>query len=395
MTISSNLNEQLLTFYPYFSHFALKMRPAPRNSYDGDVDFSVLALQDADFRTHLKSNNQLDFSDPAAVKCCAQRERWRFVATDIDEKNLSYARQNILANNLKSRIRPLLTDPNDPLIPLDALGLDRITFTICNPPFYSSATDLLSSASAKSRPPHSACTGSPIEMVTLGGEVAFVTRMITESQHLQERCQWYTSMLGKYSSLGLIVEELKERGVGNWAVKEFVQGEKTRRWGVGWSWGRRRPREDVARGVSGSIPKHLLPFPSEFNFEIPTTSVDLVGSKISALLEGLDLRWRYRSQISTGVGFAKANVWSRAARRQRKREAVGGGELIEKSDDDDGNDDDDDDDDDEGIEEATLGFKIQLARGSEVVAVSIRWLQGVDCVLFESFCGMVKRQMAI
>ena len=146
--------------------------------------------------------------------------------------------------------------------------------------------------------------------------------------------------------------------------------------------------QDVARGVSSSIPKHLLPFPSEFNFEIPTASVDLVGSKISALLEGLGLQWRYRAQISTGVGFARANVWSRAARRQRQREAAdGGGEVREKS-------DDDDNDDEEGIEEAALGFKIQLARGSEVVAVSIRWLQGVDCVLFESFCGMVKRQMA-
>lgn len=143
--------------------------------------------------------------------------------------------------------------------------------------------------------------------------------------------------------------------------------------------------KDVARGVSGSIPKHLLPFPSEFNFAIPTTSVDLVGSKISALFEGLDLQWRYRSQISTGVGFAKANVWSRAARRQQMREAAGGGDLIEKSDDDDDNDD----------EEAALGFNIQLSRGSEGVAVSVRWLQGVDCVLFESFCGMVKRQMAI
>ena len=111
-----------------------------------------------------------------------------------------------------------------------------------------------------------------------------------------------------------------------------------------------------------------------------------MGSKIGALLEGLDLQWRYRSQISTGVGFARANVWSRAARRQRQREAAGGGEVREKS--------DDDDNDDERIEEAALGFKIQLARGSEVVAVSIRWLQGVDCVLFESFCGMVKRQMA-
>ena len=80
-------------------------------------------------------------------------------------------------------------------------------------------------------------------MVTPGGEVAFVTRIMEESQHLKQRCQWYTSMLGKYSSLGLIVEELKKKGVVNWAVKEFVQGGKTRRWGVGWSWDMRRPRE--------------------------------------------------------------------------------------------------------------------------------------------------------
>lgn len=83
------------------------------------------------------------------------------------------------------------------------------------------------------------------------------------------------------------------------------------------------------------------------------------------------------------MGFARANVWSRAARRQQKREAADGGDLTEKS-----------DDDDEEVEEAALGFKIQLTKESEVVAVSVRWLQGVDSVLFESFCGMVKRQMA-
>ncbi|KAL8846883.1 MAG: hypothetical protein Q9221_008049 [Calogaya cf. arnoldii] len=313
------------------------MHPAPRTIYDQDVDFSILALQDSDFKTQSQ--------------------------IDIDEKNLSYARQNILANNLKSRIRPLHTKPNDPLIPLDALGLENITFTICNPPFYSSPADLLSSAASKSRPPHSTCTGSPIEMVTPGSETAFVARMITESQQLRERCQWYTTMLGKYSSLDVVVEELKKRGVVNWAVKEFVQGGKTRRWGVGWSWGMRRPRE--------------------FKFEVPTTSIDLVGMKISALLEGLDLRWRYRAQISTGVGFAKANVWSRAARRQQKRDAADGGDLTEKS----------DDDDDEEVEKMALGFKIYLARENEVITVSIRWLQGNDSVLFESFCGVVRRQI--
>ena len=46
-------------------------------------------------------------------------------ATDIDEKNIEYARSNIIRNNLKPRIRPLRTKPTDSLIPLDALGLER------------------------------------------------------------------------------------------------------------------------------------------------------------------------------------------------------------------------------------------------------------------------------
>lgn len=45
--------------------------------------------------------------------------------TDIDEKNMNYAKRNIVQNSLKSRIRPLKTKPNDPLIPLDAFGLKR------------------------------------------------------------------------------------------------------------------------------------------------------------------------------------------------------------------------------------------------------------------------------
>lgn len=78
-------------------------------------------------------------------------------------------------------------------------------------------------------------------MVTPGGEVAFVTRMIEESCRLKDRVQWYTTMLGKFGSVGTMVEKLKERGISNWAVKEFVQGTRTRRWGVAWSWGDMRP----------------------------------------------------------------------------------------------------------------------------------------------------------
>lgn len=112
---------------------------------------------------------------------------------------------------------------------------------MCNPPFYASTADLITSAAAKSRPPHSACTGADVEMVTPGGEVAFVSRMIDESKSLRERCQWYTSMLGKYSSVETIVQNFRGVGVTNWAVKDLVQGNKTKRWAVAWSWGNLRP----------------------------------------------------------------------------------------------------------------------------------------------------------
>lgn len=52
-----------------------------------------------------------------------------------------------------------------------------------------------------------------------------------------------------------------------------------------------------------------------------------------------------------------------------------------------------DDGDDE--EEPALGFKVQVSQEGEGggVEVRIRWLRGRDSVLFESFCGMLVRQL--
>ena len=138
-----------------------------------------------------------------------------------------------------------------------------------NPPFYPDENSLLASAASKARPPNSACTGAPVEMVTPGGETAFIQRIISESVLLKDRCQWFTSMLGKHSSVEIVVEELKKVGVENWAVKDLVQGKKTRRWCVGWSWWGRRPDLDTARGDAGaSLGKAVLPFPPEYVLEV-------------------------------------------------------------------------------------------------------------------------------
>jgi 23S rRNA (adenine1618-N6)-methyltransferase len=138
---------------------------------------------------------------------------------------------------------------------------------MCNPPFYESKAEMLTSAAAKQRPAFTACTGSETEMVTRGGEVAFASRMVDESLVLQDRIQWYTSMLGKFSSVATIVQELREKGIENYAVTEFIQGNKTRRWGIAWSFEDMRPMASVARGLH-SLPKSLLPFPSEYVIQV-------------------------------------------------------------------------------------------------------------------------------
>ncbi|KAL2152914.1 hypothetical protein VTH82DRAFT_4069 [Thermothelomyces myriococcoides] len=150
---------------------------------------------------------------------------WRFVATDIDAKNLSFAERNIRLNGLQDHIRLLSRKPDDPLVPLDDLGIaSAIDFVMMNPPFYASEEDMLSSAKKKARPPMSACSGAPVEMVCDGGEVAHVGRLLRESLTLRDRIQWYTSMLGKLTSLEVLVEQLRHHGIDNYAVTEFVQG---------------------------------------------------------------------------------------------------------------------------------------------------------------------------
>lgn len=78
-------------------------------------------------------------------------------------------------------------------------------------------------------------------MITPGGEVAFVKKIIQESLDLREAVRWYTSMLGKRSSLLSLIDELQSLDNKNWAVTEFIQGDKTKRWAIAWSWKDIRP----------------------------------------------------------------------------------------------------------------------------------------------------------
>ncbi|KAH0842288.1 hypothetical protein FOPE_07265 [Fonsecaea pedrosoi] len=499
--------------------------PAPDNIYENDVDFTTLALQYPDFAKRLKSNRQLDFSDPESVrqltKCllhrdfdltvdlpedrlcppvpnrfnyilfiqrlldstspsfhqgfdpdrqvigldigtgasaiypllaCRQRPQWRFLATEIDEKNREYAQRNILTNKLQARIRLVDTDvKGDRLIPTGQLErFDRIDILLTNPPFYDSTESLVDSARQKSRPPNSSCTGSAVEMITPGGEVGFVSKLVAESRlpANKTKIQWFSAMLGKLSSVGAVVESLRGSGCGNYAVTEFVQGQKTRRWCVAWSWMGYRPPNDVARSVgSGSgVEKKLLPpiTETEFEVEVPVRGGDgplSVLDRVAAEIQRLDgVLWKIDRASGVGMFMARdGDVWSRKARRRKQEaEREHGSESQPRAkrianehargsrhdaDTDMKDDDDEDNDDEEPEPEPALVVRISISpsppsssrsafRGAEQThdtpststptsalqtqnQIHMRHLQGEDPVLFESFCGWLKRKMVV
>lgn len=73
-------------------------------------------------------------------------------------------------------------------------------------------------------------------MVVQGGEVAFISRMIHESVAAGDRVLWYTSMVGKLSSLVTLVDALKHVGIDSWGMCELSAGRrKTRRWVLLWT----------------------------------------------------------------------------------------------------------------------------------------------------------------
>ena len=312
--------------------------------------------------------------------------------------------------------------------------LSRIDILMTNPPFYESEASMLASARSKSRPANSSCTGAPIEMIVPGGEVSFVSRLISESALPvnRSRIQWFSAMLGKLSSVGSIVEQLREKGCTNFAVTEFVQGQKTRRWCVAWSWLGLRPSLAVSRsGIAGSssgVEKKYLPSPTEMEFDMPMTlngdglpvaekRVNEEIGKLRGVGVGAGVLWKYVPARRAGMLMSKeGDVWSRKARRKKlhqhdhqhhQEEQEEDQEMKDHSEEPEGAEDDGSKDEDdlepEPEPEPALVVRIDLSTPSPECGSSsneaktrihMRHLQGHDSVLFESFCGWLKRKVS-
>ncbi|KAH8114957.1 hypothetical protein DFH11DRAFT_1508325 [Phellopilus nigrolimitatus] len=269
---------------------------------------------------------------------CRLDASWHFLGTEIDSASYASAFQNVEANNLGTRIRVLKTAPSNPLLaPLFSEPDRRFAFTMCNPPFYGSATEVARSAESKALEPSAVCTGAEVEMITPGGEEAFVQRMVTESLEgtIGERCLWFTSMLGKLASVIAIVAALRAHKVDNYALAELVQGQ-TRRWVVAWSFTDTRVPDSLSRALP-STHHALFPPPNTLRQPLPSAQpldlhtlhqlvLQVIGVLEGVIVEHIDARDMDNldrpasdSEGSSLRVSAASNTWSRAARRRRDR----------------------------------------------------------------------------
>jgi len=163
---------------------------------------------------------------------------WSFIATDIDTTAIKAASKIAASNSsLKGKIEFRL-QPNPKEIFSGIIQKDElIDFSICNPPFHSSAAEAQKASIRKLRNIKDKKITKPIlnfggqnnELCYEGGEKKFIQNMIYQSKQFSNSCLWFSTLVSKQSSMKNAFESLKKVGASEVKTKTMGQGNKTSR----------------------------------------------------------------------------------------------------------------------------------------------------------------------
>ena len=153
--------------------------------------------------------------------------QWNFVATDIVASSLQHAQKLSLMNSLEGRIGFQLVENAQYVSPvLNDIKKPHISFSICNPPFFSSYD-----GDSERKSKLAKFEGKEHEKAGLG-ELEFFKCMFYDSRPFE--LIWFTCMFGRKASL-LSAFEIVDSSVETYATA-LVQGNTTR-WCIAWRFG--------------------------------------------------------------------------------------------------------------------------------------------------------------
>ena len=169
---------------------------------------------------------------------------WSFTASDIDIDAINSAK-NIVKNNesLKNSVNIKLQTSKEDIFKNIINENDRFSLTICNPPFHKSKKDAMAGSKrkvnnltkTKKRKANLNFGGKNNELWCKGGELAFITTMIKQSEIYKHNSIWFTTLVSKKENLPTIYKELKKVNAIKIKTINMTQGNKQSRI-VAWSY---------------------------------------------------------------------------------------------------------------------------------------------------------------
>jgi 23S rRNA (adenine1618-N6)-methyltransferase len=111
---------------------------------------------------------------------------------------------------------------------------EHFDLTMCNPPFHASAAEAAAGTQRKQRQlglQKGALNfgGKAGELWCEGGELAFIRRMIEESAHFADRCDWFTTLVSKSEHLPRLEKALRQAKATEVKIIDMAQGQKKSR----------------------------------------------------------------------------------------------------------------------------------------------------------------------
>lgn len=177
---------------------------------------------------------------------------WSFIASDIDKLAVQTAQLIVKANNNISKQIVVRQQSNPQHFFAGILkSKERVSFTVCNPPFHSSmekatqgsvlkSSNLAKKSKYKAKASNSEgqvslnFAGQEHELSCPGGEIAFVKKMIKESLQVQDQVCWFTCLISKGDNINPLKKLLNQLNVKQIKVVKMAQGNKQSRF-IAWS----------------------------------------------------------------------------------------------------------------------------------------------------------------
>ncbi|GLS92633.1 ribosomal RNA large subunit methyltransferase F [Psychromonas marina] len=212
----------------------------------------------ADEQGNLRTGKQIKVLDIGMGANCiypiigSQSYGWSFVGTDIDPVAIKMAGLIVKSNkNLNQYIKLRLQQDKKSIFKHIIKDNDKFSLTMCNPPFHASMEKAQAGSARKvtnlnkGKAGHLQVqqakqkvelnfAGQENELCCVGGEIAFLKQMATESVEFAQQVRWFSSLVSKSENVAPLKKLLTQLNAKQIKVVKMAQGQKVSRF-IAWS----------------------------------------------------------------------------------------------------------------------------------------------------------------